>query len=215
MSADPILSQLYPTGNTAPAEPTADEIFMSKVSAALTEQGIDFDSMTPQEQDEVIQSALEQEQAPAAGAQPEAATEATKEAEAKLIEADTMGRVMAHSFNQELGELQKESASGFSKKERLMAALQKGKGKAVAGAKAVAGKARAVAAHPGARKGAIGAGLLAAGYGAGRMKKSAAEGAQEFIENTVTERTAEALESLGIEPEQLEAFLQQEEAAQE
>lgn len=237
MPADPILKELYPdpVAFTQPAL-SAEDTFIDKVSSALEEQEIDFDSLTEQEKDEVIEAALEQEQAepqeagaPEAGA-PEA--EATKEAEAKFVEADTMGRVMAHSFNQELGEieLEKDSASATSKevaraKDIMSAAKQKNRpmlsragrvgSKAYQSAKGVAGKgvaaggraASAVGRHLAKRKAPYlaGAGALAAGLGGGYAlgKKSADAEFEAAVSNATAERLAEVLTDMGVDPDQI------------
>lgn len=225
MSADPILKELYPTAalETQPEALSPEETFIQKVSSALDEQEIDFDALTEQEKDDVIQSALDQEQAegaPQEGAQQEGepTEEATKEAEAKFVEADTMGRVMAHSFNQELGELQKESAESPTEvakaKEIMKATKQKARGllgqARVAGgkARAVAGRtAKQVGAHVAKRKApylaGAGAALGAGGAGYALGKKSADEQFEAAVSDATAERLAEVLTELGVDPDQI------------
>ncbi len=98
---DPTLMAIY---GTVPAgqEKTAEDKAIEKLSAALEAESVDFDKLSAEEQNallETAQQATGTEGQPAAPAKP---TEADKEAQAKFAEADFMGRVIAHSQWDEL-----------------------------------------------------------------------------------------------------------------
>lgn len=101
---DNFLADYYGTG--APAETTNDEIEkmaqLTLLAQDAQEQGIDLSEFSDEE---LVKAASELY--PGAAYQ----DDIEKEAAAKFEEADFLGRVMAHSFNQELGEIEKEAAS--------------------------------------------------------------------------------------------------------
>jgi len=139
--------------------------------------------------------------------------QAEKEAQAKFAEADFLGRVMAHSFTQEVGLIQKEAGKmDFLKRLGDKAKGVAGKageaaskaGKAVGGAASKAGKAVAdTAKKPGAAAGAAGAGGLAAGFLAGRAgKKKEGSAAPSALETLVDQKAIEILKTAGYVDEE-------------
>lgn len=136
-----------------------------------------------------------------------------KEAQAKFEEADFLGRVMAHSFNNEMDKIASARGEGQVKTAGAVGAalnkLRGGASSAASAAKSHAGRAAgAVKEHAGraanfakSHKGHIGAAAGgaaaggAAGYAAGHSKE-----ASILIEKLATIKAAEILEANGIDP---------------
>lgn len=119
------LADLYGTGKTiekqAAAQPAADtatpgeQVLLTKIASDLAEESIDVNNLTEEEADRVLDAylsnlseediqaleAIDAEGGEGGGEGMEA------EAQAKLAEADFMGRTMAHAFVNEMGEINK------------------------------------------------------------------------------------------------------------
>lgn len=220
---DPRLAEIY--GTNADTEQTQDT---EKVAAAqLAEKLAGEDSLNLENMSGEDLEALAQEVLAADGAteateekneesdESEESEETTdKEASEKLAEADYLGRVMAHSYVQELKNIEKSAASyggmyGEGKKsgkKKLKDMASKAKGAVSEGmdrAKAVgaitAAKASNLAAkHPGKAKAL--AGLGAAGAGALAAKKMMSK-KSSALDTLAAQRALEILEANGIDPD--------------
>ena len=129
MNTDSWLANIYGTGGADDLEKTAQYMMLEKLAE---EEGVDLSGL-----DEEQLSALAQEVLSADGAEEDEGTEISeeeqqeylaKEASAKFEEADFLGRVMAHSYTQEL---EKIAAEGYREGSRAHAMS----GEAAAGAK--------------------------------------------------------------------------------
>lgn len=123
-----------------------------------------------------------------------------KEAQAKFEEADFLGRVMAHSYTQEL-----EKIAGAREMAGKAYGAVKGKAQQLGGsmkartAPGSSSNVRKAMDHVGRNKGRYGAGAAAAGgFAAGRMSKR--EKTASAFEKLATERAAEILSANGIDP---------------
>jgi len=210
---DQYLAQMYGTGQEAGDVDTA----ITKIAADLQEEDINIDDLTD-EQVEALVAAYAEEGAPEETAT-DGETEKTAEAEQKFAEADYMGRIIAHSFVNEVGDIQKQASAGGEDREKdaargkakkLLARMTGGRyGKATLrerlgeaaqavgkGAKKVVGK------IPGGKAGRIAAGVGAAGaLGAGgyaaMRKKSSDTTLDAAIEAKAIELLQEALAEEG------------------
>jgi hypothetical protein len=105
---DQFLAEFYGTG--AP-EPAAQEDELEKMaqltllSQEAKAEGFDLSQLS----DEEIIKVAQELYGSAEGGTPAPEADLEKEAQAKFEEADFLGRVMAHSFNQELGEIEKQA----------------------------------------------------------------------------------------------------------
>lgn len=102
------LSEVYGTGAGSPdIEKTAQALLIEKLAEA---EGIDISGLSPEQMDELAGQVLEEDSGEKEAGEPaseeevseEVAEETVKEAQAKFEEADFLGRVMAHSYTQEL-----------------------------------------------------------------------------------------------------------------
>lgn len=202
---DPVLMEIYGTNQEVSSQDEATQ----KLAAALDEEGIDFDALSPEEQKSLLTDLQSEGSEAPEGA--EEAVEGEKTAEALFNEADQMGRIMAHAAHQEAqlieqDELQKEAAKGRVSKavEKAKKAL-KGGGKATMsyGRKGAKGALKAMKRHPLLAAGAAGAGGLGAGYGLG--KKSADQDVEAAIEEAAEERALEMLQEAGYDIEAQQA----------
>lgn len=188
------LAEMYGTV----ADASGEEAVIEKIAAALEEEGIDFDSLPEEEQQALLDEALEGE----AG---DEAEEGEKTAESKLAEADMMGRIMAHSFTQEsdlLKEAKKRKAKrvapGLMRRGVLKAKRLGRKVKEMAG-KGYKKSLRFAKSKPGVGV-LAGLGGVGAGYAAGRAKQSSDEAFDEAVE----EKVLDVLADLGLVEEDAE-----------
>lgn len=213
---DPLLSEIY--GTAALSEVSPQDAAVEKIAAALGEQNIDFDALSDEEKSELVEAALAAEEGGEEAAE-EGAEEGTEAGEAeesektseaaKFAEADTMGRIMAHSFTQERARLEKEAAAtpaDTAKAKKMMGIKQRLQSLKRQGGAVARRAGSSVASHLKAKKVlyGVGAGAAAAGYAAGRMhKKSAPSVLDSFIESRAADLAAETLAELGVDPSQL------------
>jgi hypothetical protein len=215
---DPLLSEIY--GTAALSEVSPQDAAVEKIAAALGEQNIDFDALSDEEKNELVEAALAAEEggeeATEEGAEEETEAGEAEESEktseaAKFAEADTMGRIMAHAFKQEQARLEKEAAASpedlkkakkmMGIKQRLQSLKRHGGVAARRAGAAVAGHVRS---HPKSYGAAGALGAAGAGFAAGRMsKKSSASVLDSYIEARAAEQTAEILADLGVDASQL------------
>ena len=114
---DDYLANIYGTGATSESlEKTAQADLLMKLAE---EEGIDLSGLDEEQlgalADQVIS---DDEGAGEEGGGEEAEVEAEEEAQAKFAEADFLGRVMAHSYTQELNKIAAEGENPFAKKEK-------------------------------------------------------------------------------------------------
>lgn len=219
------LAQVYGTGGNAGGddlEKVAQTMLLEKMAQA---EGVDISGLAPEQLDALAAEVLEGEgggepAAVAAGGgapvkaagepasetgegEPEENEELMKEAQAKFEEADFLGRVMAHSYTQELDKIAASKAAAPSKTKTAgvgaaLGRLREGAGAAASAAKSHGGKALDFAAKHKKEIG-IGAGAAAAGgaagYAAGRSKE-----ASVFVEKLAQIKAAEILTENGIDP---------------
>lgn len=148
---DQFLAELYGTN-----EPGADDFekvahldFLEKVAE---EEGIDLDELDDEDLEELAEiaaEALEEEEGYEEEGEDDGEYEEEyedddleKEAEAKVEEADFLGRVMAHSFNQEMDNIDKEAGA---RTEALKRGLARGGAAAEAGIREGVGRGRRAA----------------------------------------------------------------------
>lgn len=210
---DPWLANIYGTGAADDLEKTAQVALLHKLAeegtvdleglsdeqiGALAAQVFSGDEEEPEKteasQEDVAQmQAAQQEQALA------------KEAQAKFEEADFLGRVMAHSYTQELEKI----AADKAQKEKTAGRFSAAKDAIKAKAGPVASKAKDyIGKHRG--KFGLGAGA-AAGFAAGRAGKRKEASAFEKLADL---RAQEILGAVGISPEQHAQFMAQMQAQQ-
>jgi hypothetical protein len=115
---DAQLAAIYGTGNYEPEETDIEKMAAAELLVKLAEEeGVDLDQFNDQEIAEMVSSLYKEAEFPpkkeekkheeGESAAKEKAEEKTEE---KVAEADFLGRVMAHSYVQELHEIEKEAA---------------------------------------------------------------------------------------------------------
>lgn len=186
-----------------PSQITEEVYAQAQQILEAAQQGQQLDPAMIQEAQAIMQ-VVEQMQAQQGGGQPSPEMAKVAEAQAKFEEADFLGRVMAHSFNQES---EKIAASKVAMNVHmgdvahgLAGAAKEHAGNAVGAIKHHGGKALShVKGHPAAyAAGAAGAAGLGAGVAAGHhMAKQAAIGA---IEKAAMQQAANILQQSGINP---------------
>ena len=109
MAINQWLAEVYGTDNSGAGddlEKTAQAMLLEKLAE---QEGIDLSGLDENQLDalaqQIIADSQEGDQAPADGPSPE-----EEEAQAKFAEADFLGRVMAHSYTQELNKIAEEAA---------------------------------------------------------------------------------------------------------
>lgn len=178
---DPTLTAIYSTVSPG-QEKTAEDKAIEKLSAALEAENVEFDKLSAEEQNALLDTAskaiaepakegeAQGEGQPAAEA---AQPEAEKEAQQKFAEADFMGRVMAHSQWDELRKLSEANGQAeLTAAERVAGRLQGGEAPAVP------------------------------------AEKTAAEVAGEALEAAAQERALQILQENGIDPSKLQPVQQ-------
>lgn len=198
---DPKLAELY--GTNQPME-DVEKLAAAELAENLAgEGGIDFSNLDPEEVEALAREVLEaqsgEEGAPVGDEQE------------KVAEADYLGRVMAHSYNQEMRKIAADEAK-TSFKEKMKGGFHKMKGKAQAAGGYMKGKATAaggaakahVGRHPKKYMGAAGLGLAGAGFAAGRKSKKSSAEEQSALDTLATQRALEILEANGIDPNEQE-----------
>lgn len=226
---DPKLAEIYGTNQM-------DENDLEKLAAAELAEGLanddqlDTDGLTEEDLEAVAQDVLnagaeegEQEGGNIDGQEKTSAAEAQE----KLAEADYLGRVMAHSYVNELRSIEKTAGTDFTgaisapvakaapgRGARALEAAKQVGGRAAFGLGALGEKASLGKLTGGKAMGlggALAAGGLAAGaYGAkkmmgkGKSKKSSAEPEYSAVDTLVLQRAQEILDASGIDPDGLE-----------
>lgn len=202
---DPWLAKVYGTNDEASSdlEKTAQTFLLQKMAE---EEGIDLSGLSDEELNTLAASVLseddEQQTDPAQPGQEGYADPAqqqqemlAKEAQAKFDEADFLGRIMAHSYTQEL-----EKIAAAKTASRFGAAAGAAKGALQRGAGAAKSGFGAAKAHVGRNKGRYGAGAAGAGgFAAGRMSKGKNKEATAF-EKLAEMHAANILQQAGIDP---------------
>lgn len=127
---DEFLADLY--GTNTPQEADFEKVahldFLEKVA---DEEGIDLDDLSDEDLEELAEIAAEALDEDDEYEGEEYEEDFEKEAEAKVEEADFLGRVMAHSFNQEMDNIDKEAGARW---EAVKGGLREAGGRARRGA---------------------------------------------------------------------------------
>lgn len=216
---DPRLAEIYGTNSEEQTQDT-EKVAAAQLAEKLAgDESLNLEGMSEDQIEALAQEVLAQ----GAGEQTEEAeaTEETEEKQAseKLAEADYLGRVMAHSYVQELRSIEKEASAPTKKEMRKAEKMnpdsrtqklvrrgqhmankgKKGLSEGLDRAKAVgaitAGKVSNFAAkHPKKMKGLAGLGLLGAGVAAGRKSKEASA-----LDTLAAQRALEILAENGID----------------
>ena len=227
MPMDQWLAQVYGTGTEQLGAEDLEKIAQAQMLEKLAaDEGVSLEGLSEEDLETLSEQIL---QGQGGVAQPQVNPEeqqqmAVKEAQAKFEEADFLGRVMAHSYTNELEKIATEGGKGrFTRAHEAVerggrhATDRAGKagafvgrhagkaGKAVGHGAAVAGKAVGrAAAHAGRfalkhrGKGAIGAAVVGAGVGAHHAMKKQASAFDTLAE----QRALEILAENGIDPSQ-------------
>jgi hypothetical protein len=236
---DPKLAEIYGTNQTTEAD--IEKLAAAELATQLAgDDEINTEAMTEEDLEAIAQQVLAPAEEEQQGEDGQEKTSAEEEAQEKVAEADYLGRVMAHSYVQELNEIEKTAGAkevagkvlGAVKKYHAGAA-EDVKG-AVKGVKSITGKSGGVRDFDLGAKGRVisgakgaakflphAAAATAAGVGAkkafggkkGKEKKSAAEGEQELsaVDTLVLARANEILQASGIDPESLKPVEQEQE----
>jgi hypothetical protein len=176
------LAEIYGTNS----EPSPEDQLIEKIAADLSEEGVDIDDLSEDELAEVAEAYEAEEEGEEEGG--EEGEEKTA-AEEEFSNADTMGRIMAHSMWQELSLIKEAKKARKARKPMVeKGLLARLKEKARAGRRAVV---KGLKKYP---RTSIGAGLAAAGgagYALGRREKKASA-----LDALVEQKVVEVLEQL-------------------
>jgi len=226
---DEWLAQVYGTGGSDDLEKTAQVMMLQKLAE---QEGVDLSSLNDEElealADEVASNGEETEGQEAEGQEGQEAQgeegqegveyadpqeEMAKEAQAKFEEADFLGRVMAHSYTQELEKIAEDAAKkpgmfrrGYEAAKSGVKSGAKGYGHALAGGKGAKGFMERLKGLKGQRgkvwgaRGGTAAALGAAGYGLNKAlsRKTSKTKTAAYIEKMAEARAVEMLSEAGL-----------------
>jgi len=218
---DPRLAEIYGTNSEEQTQDT-EKVAAAQLAEKLAgDESLNLDGMSEDQIEALAQEVLSQEKDQEQEAATEEAAEETEEKQAseKLAEADYLGRVMAHSYVQELKNIEKQAASPTKKEMRKAEKMNPDSGaqklvrrtkhvanQAKKGLSEGANRAKAVGAitagkvsnfaskHPGKAKGLAALGLAGAGFAAGRKSKESSA-----LDTLAAQRAIEILAENGID----------------
>lgn len=229
---DPTLAKIYGTNQTSDAADVEKLAAAHMAEELANESGIDVNDLSPEQIEAMAQEVLDGVQAQGDEQDTSANADGNSNQEdpdaetlAKVAEADKLGRVMAHAYHQELRSIEKSASASQAVKNWAQLGGHAG-GKVMSAVKSMGAKGKSVASKAGEKakevgkkgvehvkkhKGAYGAGAAAAGggaagYMAGKHKKSSA------LDTLAEQHALEILAANGIDPATLE--LQQEKVSE-
>ena len=118
---DPKLAEMY--GTNQPTEADLEKLAAAELAEGLADEGqIDLDNVSEEDLEAMAASVLNGDEEEASQGDP------AEEAQEKLAEADYLGRVMAHSFHQEMRGIEKTEGKGTAVAKEIAKMTRKGEG---------------------------------------------------------------------------------------